>query len=355
MGWLSDRVGRRRNLIPALLLFSFMSVFTGLIGTAVALVAVRLAMGAAEGAFLSTSVAATGEASHPLRRGMNQGIQLSAFSLIGLGCGPIVATQLLKVVPSWRWVFGIVAIPGFLLAVALYRVIREPAHLEGEARAFDAVGAAAGHSTGGVLRSRNVLVAMGALVCAMSCIFVMGAMVPNYLVDFLELSSQDMGWVTSAIGWGGFAGSVLLPALSDFAGRRRTAVIAFLGALAATWLFMHAPARVGILFAELLVLAFFSMGILSLLTGPIATEAVSPAMVGTAIGLVSGAGEIVGGGLAPVIAGYIAQRDGIQYVFYEPLVGLAVGAVACLLFLETAPRRLARLRQAPGSVAPAEQ
>ena len=130
MGWLSDRVGRRKILLPSLIIFSAMSVFTGLINAAFTLLIIRAIMGASEGAFLSTSVASTGEASHPSRRGLNQGFQLGAFSLIGLGMGPIIATQLLGIMPSWRWVFAIVAIPGFILAIALYFVIREPDHLQ---------------------------------------------------------------------------------------------------------------------------------------------------------------------------------------------------------------------------------
>ena len=41
--------------------------------------------------------------------------------------GPIIATQLLAVVPSWRWVFWVVAITGFLVGVWLWIVLREPA------------------------------------------------------------------------------------------------------------------------------------------------------------------------------------------------------------------------------------
>ena len=69
-------------------------------------------MGVTEGSFCPASVAATADASEPQRRGLNQGLQLSTFALFGLGFGPILATQLLLIVPSWRWVFVLVAIPG---------------------------------------------------------------------------------------------------------------------------------------------------------------------------------------------------------------------------------------------------
>jgi fucose permease len=66
---------------------------------------------------------------------------------------------------------------------------------------------------------------------------------------------------------------------------------------------------------------------------------VPPALVASAIGLVSGSGEIVGGGLVPVIAGHIAQASGIQNSFQVSFVGLAAGIVTSLFLIETAPRK----------------
>src|SRR5690606_21155432 len=47
-----------------------------------------------------------------------EGRQQSGFALLGLALGPNIATQLLNVVPSWRWVFWIVALPGFVAEAA---------------------------------------------------------------------------------------------------------------------------------------------------------------------------------------------------------------------------------------------
>ena len=56
------------------------------------------------------------------------------------------------------------------------------------------------------LKSRNIIVCMMALICAMACVFVLGAMVPIYLMNVIRLSPQEMGIVTSAMGFGGFIG-----------------------------------------------------------------------------------------------------------------------------------------------------
>jgi predicted MFS family arabinose efflux permease len=332
LGNVSDRFGRRIVLIPSLLAFSLMAGFSGAAGGVAALLMLRAVMGATEGAYLSSSVAAAGEASAPRRRGLNQGLMLSAFPLFGLALAPIIATRLLLVVPSWRWVFFIVAIPGLVLAFFMWRVIREPQHLAVRSASEKA-------SWFDILRSRNVVLAMVSLVCAMSCVFVLASMVPNYLQDYLKLSGPQMGLVMSGLGFGGFAGEWLLCTVSDFAGRRSMTLVSFLGALVSLYAFKNTGAEPLALFLGLFAASFFSFGILGLMTGPVATEGVRPALIASAIGIVSGAGEIVGGGLVPVIAGHVAESRGIQNSFYVSFVGLAVGVFVSLFLIETAPRK----------------
>ncbi|HUL83391.1 MAG TPA: MFS transporter, partial [Gammaproteobacteria bacterium] len=103
-GRLSDKVGHRKVLIPAILLFSLLSGLSGLATGVASLIVIRALMGAMEGSYCPTSFTAVAAASLPKRRGFNQGLQQSGFALLGLGLGPIIATQLLHVVPSWRWV-----------------------------------------------------------------------------------------------------------------------------------------------------------------------------------------------------------------------------------------------------------
>jgi MFS family permease len=337
-GNLSDRYGRRKILIPALVLFSCLSGMTGMVIGLTSLLLVRGLMGTAEGAYLPTSVAAVAEASHPLRRGRNQGIMLGMFPLFGFGLGPILATQLLEVVPSWREVFMIVAIPGLITAVILYRILREPEHLRDRVRQPKGISPNNGQKWNLVFGNRNVLLASLSLICAMSCIFVLGALVPSYLTDSRNFSITTMGLVMSAMGWGGFLGEVVILSVSDYIGRRLTTVIAFIGSLVFIWVFFHASVGPIGLFFLLSMVSFFGLGLTGILTGPIATEAVSPTLAATAIGMVSGVGEIFGGGIAPVIAGFVAKNYGIDQIFWIPVVGLAIGTVVACFIKESAPR-----------------
>ena len=131
-GKLSDKFGHRKILIPAIIFFSLLSGVSGMAGGLVSLILIRGLMGATEGAFCPASFAATAAAAKPARRGLMQGIQQSGFPLFGLALGPIIATQLLRVVPSWRQVFWIVAIPGIIVGILLFFVLREPGELNPE-------------------------------------------------------------------------------------------------------------------------------------------------------------------------------------------------------------------------------
>jgi MFS family permease len=340
-GRLSDRVGHRKVLVPAVLLFSVMSGLSGLVTSLSALILIRGLMGLMEGSYCPTSFAATAAAAHPSRRGLLQGLQQSGFALFGFGLGPIIATQLLAVVPSWRWVFLVVAIPGFLVGVGLWFVLREPA----EAPAAPAAAMHPAMRSGGyaeVFRSRNITLCMLGLACAMSCIFVLGGMLPNYLIDYLHLTPQQMGFVASALGFGGFVGQFAVPGVSDLLGRRVTAVLTFAAAAAGVAGLMRVGSSPSALFMMVFVVSLFSLGAVALITGPIATESAPAGLVSSAIGVVVGSGEIFGGGVAPAIGGAIAQRYGIENIFWMPLVGVAIGALVSMGLSETAPRKLAR-------------
>ena len=73
-GRLSDKIGHRKVLIPAIILFSLMSGLSGMVTGLTALILIRALMGAMEGTYCPTSFTAVAAASKPERRGFNQGL-----------------------------------------------------------------------------------------------------------------------------------------------------------------------------------------------------------------------------------------------------------------------------------------
>ena len=237
--------------------------------------------------------------------------------------------------------FLTVAIPGLIVGSLLSVVLREPAETQG-GRIVGAV------EQGGrwfdVFKSRNIVLSMCGLFCAMTCVFVLGAMVPNYLLDYLKLTSTQMGFVMSGLGFGGFVGQFAVPGLSDLFGRRVMAVVGFTGAAIFVYVLKNTGANPPMLFALLFLVSFGCLGNIALITGPIATESAPAGLISSAIGMVVGAGEIFGGGVAPIIAGAVAQRYGIENILWVAMSGVLLGVVVAVFLRETAPRKVGAAR-----------
>ena len=172
-GRLSDKIGHRKILLISLVVFSLASGFSGAAMGLTSLILIRSIMGISEGAFCPTSFAATAVAAKPSRRGALQGLQQSGFALFGLGLGPIIATQLLLIVPSWREVFWVVAIPGFIIAVFLFFILKEPQDTQGGQLLITEKQVETQVKVNWIdlLKTRNILLSMIGLFCTMSCVF----------------------------------------------------------------------------------------------------------------------------------------------------------------------------------------
>jgi len=324
----SDRVGRRTVLCGSMVLFALLIGASGLAAGLGGLVAVRIAMGFADGAYTPTSIAATIEASAPGRHGLNIGIQQMMLPLCGLGIAPLLVSGLLKVI-NWRWVFLVFVIPGLFLAVAVWRVIPP--------RSSAPLGAP--RSTFGdwreVLAHRNIYIGGALMLCWLTCLITTSAFLPNYFIDYLKLPFGEMSGIMSAIGLGSTAGTLALPWLSDFIGRKPVMVLSTVGAFFSLVLLATSGAEMKPLFGFLFMVHFFNNALITLTVGPLCSETVPAPLMATASGLVIAVGELFGGGIAPVVVGQVAQRIGIERILWLPTIMMVVGFLLSLFTRET--------------------
>ncbi|PCJ39957.1 MAG: MFS transporter [SAR86 cluster bacterium] len=346
-GRLADRWGHRKIILTSVVLFSLMGGVTGLATGMTFFILIRTLLGITEGAYTPTSFTAVAVASKPSRRGLNQGFQQCGVALLGLALAPIIATQMLNAGISWRMIFILIALPGFIFAFLLWRVLKEPKDTQG-AEALGVVQETDDISFGellisyaGPLKSYNVVIATLALLGAMCGLFTMAAFMPVYLENVVGLSLGEMGIVTSAVGFGGFFGQFGWPGLSDKLGRKPVCIIGFAAAAACLYWFLQIEAGVGALFVPLFLSAFFCFGNIALITGPIATEAAPVGMVAASIGVVVGVGEIFGGGLGPIVGSFVVPNMGLSGPLYVALYGMIFGFVLSLFLKETAPIKTA--------------
>jgi MFS family permease len=323
-GPLSDRYGRMHVMLPAMIVFSLLAGTTGLATGLVSMMLVRCLMGLAEGGYVPSSIVATIEASKPSRMGLNIGIQQMAAPFVGLGLGPLIAVALLDALPSWRWVFVVVALPGLLLAYLIFRVMRHaPAsavrELQTPVKFKD------------IAPLKSVWVNALVMVCLFTSTIPLAVFFPNYLTDQLQFSMESMSHMMAGLGVGSLVGTVLWPALSDKWGRKPLMVVGALVSATCLWLlpgFTHAGWSI---FITVLLIAFMNAGVVAITVGPM-THLTTPAhLVTTATGLAVGAAEILGGALAPALGGVMAEQWGIAEVLSLSLGACVLGLVFILL------------------------
>ena len=331
MGNLSDRIGRRRVLTISLIVFSLLIGASGLATGLLTLIAVRVVMGFADGAYTPVSIAGTLAAAPAGRRGLNIGIQQMMLPLFGLGLAPLFVAGVLRFI-EWRLVFLIFVVPGLLLAFSVWRTVPSAATPSSEAKPRQSWS-----DWKTVLSFSNVRVAALLMLCWLTCLITTSAFMPNYLVDHLRLSPDQMGIVMSAIGLGATIGTLLLPWLSDKVGRKPVMALSSIGVLVSLLLLANTGNSVVILFTFLFFVHFFNNALIALTVGPLCIEAVPASLMATASGLVIAVGELFGGGLAPVIVGRVAQRFGIEHVLWLPIAVMGAGFLLCLAIKNSQP------------------
>ena len=233
IGPLSDRTGRRKMLIAALIVFTAATLLCGLAWDYASLVAFRAVTGAAAGALSLNITACIGDHYPYRRRGAAMGLVMSGYfaaMILGVPAGAFVAEAW-----SWRWAFGAFAGAGLLLwAPALvFLPSRDPAaNLGGTGGSASAAPAIQRVSISNLVRSYGrfltrtgplAVIAASFLVSASTVGFI--TYVGTWLRDAYGLSTDWIGMVFLFSGLGALLGSPLAGYLSDRAGKRGVVVV----------------------------------------------------------------------------------------------------------------------------------
>jgi MFS family permease len=320
-GAISDRVGRKVVLVPMVLLFSLLSAVSGLARNFEELLIARALLGFAEGPCWSVTMALVEESSSARNRGRNIGIVVSAAAIIGLAAAPVLTTQI-AAHWGWRWAFFIAGVPGLVMALLIARCVREgsPARMAGSAEHR-----VAASDLQSLLSNRTVRAGAIGAAGFMTWLFLVNAFAPLYITEVAHQSGTTAGFLMGAAGLGSFFIGLVAPAASDRFGRRR--VLALVAALCALLplallirpLYQHLWVLAGILF---LTQAGQAVSAICIVLVP--AESVPPRLVGSAIGFTTLCGELLGGFVAPIIAGSLAGQHGLAVPLWIAVGGAAV-------------------------------
>lgn len=333
-GWLSDRFGRRRVLVPAAAFTCLMTAAMGGAWNFLSMFVVRDLLGFGDGIGWSVGEAVISEESSPKRRGLNQALFTAGYTLIGAGLGALIITTLTAHL-GWRWVFPIIGAGGSLVVIALAVLMREPPASAAQ-RASDWRAAIR------LLNNRSLI-----LVTIMGCAVLTWLQVSIgfdllFLTKVRQFSLADAGMIASAWGLAGAAGQVLLPLASDLWGRRPAVFCGALACAAASIGYVTGGLAMPAMLVLLGASGFFGFGLLPIVIATCVSEIVSEEVRGAALGLTNFFAVIIGTTLMPVLAGIAADHFGLTAALWIPIASQIVIAILVLAINETAPRRVAR-------------
>lgn len=329
-GALSDRVGRKRVLIPAVFAFSILSWLSGWVHSFSQLLWIRALVGLAEGPTWSIMTALIEESSDVRRRGGNIGFVVSAAALVGLAAAPLLTTPI-AVHWGWRSAFFLAAVPGLIMGALILKFVKEPPRKEGkisEKPTFE--------DYASILRYRNMWLCCIGAAGFMSWLFALNVFAPLYITEVAHQSPIAMGRFLGATGLGSFFLGFLLPGLSDRIGRKP--VLLFSAAISAVIpLAFLVPALYvyPFLLAAIVFVTNSGQGIASLIMVLVPTETVPPQFHASSIGLATLVGEIFGATAAPIVVGKLAEKYGLGFSMWMAALGSAVVFAVGLLLKET--------------------
>jgi len=333
VGGFSDRTGMRKPiLIFVTVVFAACSALSGIVASFLALFAVRLLMGIAEGGVLPVSQALMVVEVSPARRGLAMGfMQNFGSNLLGSTAASLILVPF-AVHFGWRQSFYLAAIPGLVSAVLIAWWVREPPREPaGASRVRLTLRAALGN--------RNILLCIGISILLVSHLVIGFVFLPLFLVNVRALAPETMGGLIGVLGAAAAVSGFVAPGISDYVGRRPTMIVVCLSGVILPLSALYFGGGV-IALGALFFAGWIVVGAFPLFMATIPSETVDSRHTATALGLIMGVGEGVGGAAAPAFAGIAADAYGLNAPLW---IMFALPLLAALLstgLRETAPRRL---------------
>lgn len=331
--WSDKLASKKPMLIIAVLAFSAFSALSGMVTGFISLLLFRALMGVAEGPVLPISQSLLAAASTPSRRGFNMGIvNGSAPGFLGAVVGPPLLIWLATTF-GWRHAFYVSCIPGLLIALLIWKHVNgraaTPVATKPVPEAHEKIGLFE------LLANRNILICVLIACFYLTWFVIIISFTPTFLMQVKQYTPQTMGYIMSSLGFAWVAWGFIVPAISDRIGRKPVMFIFSLIAACCplTLLYVTSPS----VMMPLIFLTYTGLGCFTLFMATIPAESIPPRAIATALGLIMGVGELVGGFLSPTIAGFAADRFGLPIVMWISAIGALVPALLSWFLTETAP------------------
>lgn len=335
-GRLAEKLGQIRVIFPGLLLGGAALVILSLSKSVAMLYIFTPFVGLGCGTIVSASLSFLAEQSDPKYRGLFYGTAQSSFTLIGSALGSVVFTRLGASALGWQ---GCYVLMGVLVIVAALMIFFGGRHIP---RGQEETQTAEKASFGELFAYRNVVLTTILACLAMMWYFTVASFTILYLMEAKTLSAVAAGAIFAGFGSGGFIGEFAAPFVSDRLGRKPAIFFATLLGGGCFVLFVLAPLGGAGLTLAIAGASCFMSGAMAICNSVVPSESVPAHLVGTATSFTPACGEMMGGVVAPVLAGVISGLLGTVHVMQLLMVLPVLILIGVLFLKETAPAVLSR-------------
>ncbi|MTV39020.1 MFS transporter [Duganella radicis] len=320
VGALVDKIGPRWLLGIGLVVWSLAQAAGGLAASFGYFVLARIALGIGEAPHFPSAARAVSNWFPPRARGTPTGIFNSA-SPLGMALAPLCLPPLI-LATSWHWAFFVTGALGLVMAVVWLSLYRDPvrADMSADERAYLEVadGGAAAPPTSfaawrALFRHRATWGMMLGFFGSVYLNWVYLTWLPGYLRAERHMDLAYAGIAAAIPFLCGFAGAlvagwasdrVVKAATSPITGRRNAVVATMLGMVAFT--IPAALVESNVVAVACISMVIFLANASSACAWSLATVAAPPSRIAS-LGAIQNFGGFLGGALAPVLTGYIAQ------------------------------------------------
>jgi predicted MFS family arabinose efflux permease len=332
VGAAADRGGRRKTfLVACTIAFSLCSFLTGLAQSFLMLFAARLLMGTVEGGVAPVSQSMLAAVVPPERRGLAMGVmQNFGSNLLGSFVAPVMLVWFAQAL-GWHKAFFLAGVPGLLSAALLLLFVEEPVTPSQAPGRPDLFG-----TLKEIVFEPNIVICVLLSVVLVSYLVTCWAFMPLFLTKTRGFDPTTMSWLMGTLGLSATIGSFAVGHVSDLIGRKPVMIVtSFLGVILPLGaMYLAGPAWT---LAPIFFFGWALTGIFPLFMATVPSESVAPRHITTAMALVMGMGEVLGGVFSPTLAGKCADLMGLAAPLWI-MAGLAIAAGLLAFGLrETAP------------------
>jgi MFS family permease len=320
-GFISDRVGRRKVILPAMILFSATTWLTGLVRSIPQLLIIRGLVGIGEGSYWGPGVSLINSVWPAERRGFALGFHQTGAPILGVFLtGALTGWIALKW--GWRAPFVVYAIAGFVLCALVWAIVGEP-----KEKAADASDAK--HVKGSwkmLFTSRAWILNLVIMVLVMIMYWSITAFLPIYLTKTKGMNIAVAVGVAGITGLAGLFGMWITGLSSDYIGRKVALIIPLILILIGIPLVLTVHSLPAMIVA-LVILGYGIYGAFPITLAIVPAEASPPELVATGVGLTMFMSEVAGI-VGPIVGGLLNDFWGITASFWLAFI-VTIACIGC--------------------------